>query len=406
MPRFQPLASDSLHPRLSATCIAAFLCFGSAQAAKPVAMEEPGAIDTTFGEDPPMPPPVPAQADTAAADLADSAIAPSSDAPSAAEAMEPTEPLEDGAFEDVFAPGETYERNWSLDFRTSLGGSDLDSTTRTVWMEVSRGFGTDVASFSPRLGWNRASRSPDDLVTHLGVFGASASWMPSMDHTLGLDAEWTTQEGPDDWRTSADWTWDRELSELASLSAGVAGGWSGLSRGFSGASLDATTFAGSWIGSVGASWNRRWQDYLDATGTWTSEYVDAWGWSTSLRWTSGSWTTGPAWTGEYWKTSSPVDVEPVSTGDAKLAKASAKRAGSSTVSVSSSGVVVDQTLSWMVAWKPIESLRAHLDVSRSFGQSAVSTRSATTKKIAAKRGADAVLPVDSYGGTFGVSFDW
>lgn len=403
MPRFQRLASDSLHPRLWATCIAAFLCLGSAHAAKPVVMEELDAIDTTFGEDQPMPPPVPAQADTAAADIADPAT---SAEPSVPEAMEPTEPTEDGAFENIVDPGDVYRRNWTLDFRTSLGGPDPDTTTKTVWVCVSRGFETEAASFSPRLGWNRLSRSPDDLVTHLGVFGASASWMPSMDHTLGLDAEWTTQDGTDDWRASAEWTWDRDLSDWSSLSAGVAGGWSGLSRGFSGASLDATTFSGSWIGSIGASWNRRWQDYLDATGTWTSEYVDAWGWSTSLRWTSGSWTTGPAWTGEYWETSSTVDAGTVSAGGTKPAKATPKRAGSSVVSVSSNGAEIDQTVSWTVAWKPIESLRVNLDVSRSFGQSAVSTRTATSKKTVAKRLTEAVLPVDSWGGTFGFSFDW
>lgn len=404
MARLQRFLSNPSSMRLAAApCIALCLCISSAQAGKPLVQEEQDMIDTTFGEAPPRSAP-----STTTAPLPEQVSTESSPQPDQDTSESTTPPEEEGVFENVVDPGDTYQRNWSLDFQTSLGGSDWDTTTGTVWVGISRSFEAEAASFVPRLGWNRASESPDDLVTHLGIFGASASWMPFMDHTLGLDAEWTTQDGPDDWSASADWMWDRELSDWASLSAGLMGGWSGLSRGFSGASIEATAAPGSWIASVGGSWNRRWQDYLDAIGFWKTKYVNAWGWSTSLHRVSGSWTTGPTWSGEYWKTNSTVDADANATGNTKLAKALLKRTGSSVVSVSASGVEVDQTVSWMVAWKPIESLRVKMDFSRTFGLSDISTRStnANARKIVSKRTASAVLPPDSWGSTFGVSFDW
>lgn len=405
MPRFQRLASDSLHPRLWATCIAAFLCLGSAHAAKPVVMEELDAIDTTFGEDQPMPPPVPAQADTAAADVADPAT---SAAPSVPEAMEPTEPTEDGAFENIVDPGDVYRRNWTLDFRTSLGGPDPDTTTKTVWVCVSRRFENEVESFVPRAGWMRTSEAPDDFASHLGVFGATVTRLFPMDITASLDAEWKTQEGRDAWSASADLSWTRELADLFELSASWASGWSNVSRTLHQASIGLSAGRGSWTASAEASWKRRWQEYHFPWAQWRSEYVHAWGWSTSLLWTTGSWTTGPTWSGEYWKTNSWVDTTAFSAywydGRSRLYHAHyAPRSRS----VSSDGVAVDQTLSWTTSWKPIESLRLELDISRSFGLSDATTRPNDARSgLIATSTVDAYLPPDSWGGTFGFSFDW
>jgi hypothetical protein len=49
-----------------------------------------------------------------------------------------------------------------------------------------------------------------------------------------------------------------------------------------------------------------------------------------------------------------------------------------------------------------------LDISRSFGLSAATTRSTngSGRKLAPTSTVDAYLPPDSWGGTFGFSFDW
>lgn len=382
--------------------MAAFLCFGSAQAARPVVQESMDAIDTTFGEVPE--PPAAAPEANAASDQTNSDSTPF--AQTVAEEAEPAS-MEDGAFEDVFAPGEPYERNWSLDFQTSLGGTDRDSTTRTVWIGLSRRFGNETESFVPRAGWIRTSQAPEDPVSHIGIFGASVSRSFPMDIVAGSDVEWKTQEGPDAWSASANLAWTREVSELFEVSASWGSGWSNVSRTLHGASVEATAYPGSWIASVGASWNRRWQEYHYPSVQWRTEYVHAWGWSASLLWTSGSWTTGPTWTGEYWSTDSWVDTSAflIYWYDGRTKRFQGHSRPRSR-SVSSQGVAVDQTLSWIANWKPIESLRVKLDVSRSFGLSAVPTRSTNARKIVPTSTVDAYLPADSWGGTFGFSFDW
>ncbi len=404
MARLQRFPSNPIHPRLlAASCVASFLCFASAEAGKPLVQEELDAIDTTFGEAPAPSAPAPATTGTPEAD-SDTTTS----TRSVADASESTPPPEeDGVFENVVDPGETYQRNWNLDFQTSLGGSDRDTTTGSVWIGVSRRFENEVESFVPRAGWIRTSESPDDLVSHIGIFGASVSRSFFMDFVLEGDAEWRTQDGPDAWSAFADLAWTRELSDLFELSASWASGWSNVSRSLHGASIELSACPGPWIASVGASWNRRWQEYHILSNQWKTEYVHAWGWSTSLLWTSGSWTTGPGWSGEYWRTDSRTDPAAFGYGPGRNRRFhphSAPRVQS----VSSDGVAVDQTLSWMLSWKPIESLRVKVDVSRSFGLS-----DATTRSVDAKNGkpiptstVDAYLPPDSWGGTFGFSFDW
>lgn len=408
MARFQRFLSNPSSMRLAAApCIALCLCFSSAQAGKPLVQEEQDMIDTTFGEVPA--PSAPAPAATANSEQADSDAA--TYAQPVAPAQEPTPPPEeDGVFENVVDPGDAYHRNWNLDFQTSLGGSDWDSTTGTVWIGLSRRFENEVESFVPRLGWSRTSEDPSDLVSHIGIFGASISRSLFMDLALGLDAEWKTQKGPDAWSAFADLAWEREISDWIGISAAATSGWSSVSRTLHGASIEASAYPGSWIASVGASWNRRWQEYETPHEKWKTEYVHAWGWSVSLLWTSGSWTTGPAWDGEYWKTSSRgIESSFGYEGSGRKWWLYKRRLSAPRFrSVSSDGVAVDQTLSWMASWKPIESLRVKMDVSRSFGLSEATTRStnATAKKIVPTSTVDAYLPPDSWGGTFGVSFDW
>lgn len=407
MARLKRFPSNPIHPRLvAASCVASILCFASAEAAKPLVQEELDAIDTTFGEVPDAPAPPPAASGTPQAD-SDTATSPGS----VADAPEPAvPPQEDGVFENVVDPGETYRREWTLDFQTSLGGSDWDTTTGSVWVGVSRRFENEAESFVPRVGWMRNSQDPSDLVSHIGIFGATVSRTFFMDFALEGDAEWKTQEGPDAWSASANLEWTRGLSDLFELSASWTSGWSNVSRSLHGASIGLSAGLGSWTAAAEASWNRRWQEYRAPTGKWKTEYVHAWGWSTSFLWTSGSWTTGPGWSGEYWKTDSRSDAsssQGQGYSDGKNRRFHWQSAPRSR-SVSSDGVAVDQTLSWLLSWKPIESLRVEVDASRSFGLSDATTRSSNARngKPVATSTVDAFLPPDSWGGTFGFSFDW
>lgn len=405
MARLQRFLSNPISMRLAAApCIALCLCFSSAQAGKPLVQEEQDMIDTTFGEAPPRSAP-----STTTAPLPEQVSTESSPQPDQDTSESTTPPEEEGVFENIVDPGDTYQRNWSLDFQTSLGGSDWDTTTGTVWIGISRRFENEVESFVPRAGWMRTSEDPSDLVSHIGIFGASISRSLFMDLALGLDAEWKTQKGPDAWSAFADLAWEREISDWIGVSAAATSGWSSVSRTLYGASIEASAYPGSWIASAGVSWNRRWQEYEAPHNQWKTEYVHAWGWSTSLLWTSGSWTTGPAWNGEYWKTSSRGVTSGFSYGSGrKWSQYHDRHSAPRFRTVSSDGIAVDQTLSWMATWKPIESLRVKMDVSRSFGLSDATTRStnATAKKIVPTSTVDAYLPPDSWGGTFGVSFDW
>ncbi len=380
------------------------LAIGSTALAGRPAIQEVDDIDTAFGEDESAEPaPAPGARNLSANSTAATATDSDADDLDAAPLAE-----EDEGFDNVLDPGDIYERKWSLTVQYGLGGPAWDSTTGTVWTGITRSFSTESFSFDPRAGWYRSSSDPGSDVSHSGVFGAYASWTPLESHSIGLDGEWTTQEGPDDWTATADWSSDFDITEAASISVAADGGWSGLSRGFCGASLGTNLTPGDWSFDLVGSWGRRLQPYVNANGAAKETYVDAWGWNSSITWKSGSWTFGPSWSGEYWE----VDATAKAKTSTQTSQGSrkGKYSRTTTITIPASGVNIDQTFAFATAWKPIESIRLKLEVSRSYGISDVSTQSGNgtlaQRKKATARLEQATLPSDSWGGTLGLTFDW
>jgi hypothetical protein len=316
-----------------------------------------------------------------------------------------SDPLESdqAPFENVVDPQSNSPR-WALALSVGRGWTSRDTFSTSQTAVVSRSFSNDALALVPRVGVWRESDQPDQATYSSASAGGNASWAPTDEQELSLDGVWTTQEGPDSWEVTADWSYDRDLMDWLGLQAGVWTGWSKDQRGTLGASLDASLTGGAFALSAGGTYTRRFESYYNVYGDDKSSYINAYGWSSSAFFTRGKWSTGPSWSGETW-TANTSGIPPALKGSkgtlaTKLAQKAAK--------VPASGVVINQSLGWSTTWKVFPGMRLIFGLVQNFGSSKTTTNAKNSNVQAAisRQGQDPTNADDSFGASLGYRFSW
>jgi len=308
-------------------------------------------------------------------------------------------------YDNVVDPGSTSARHWAFALSTSKSWVSKDTTSNAYAGKLARSFTVGPTALTPRLGFSRQVDEPGAITGKSLTFGVTAGWAPNDEHTISLDAAWTTVRGPDSWESNADWSFDRELSDWFSAQLGASGGWSKDYRGTASGTVGGDLVTGSFDLSASASCTRRYQTYLDITGYDKSTYINAWGWSAGVEWEHGKWTTGPSWNGEYWKANTTGSSKDVSGKGLTSAQRKALRLASR---IPASGVVISQSVGWNTTWKLNPAIRLDLDLVKNFGSSSstANTKRVAVQNLASTNGQDPAFADNSLGGTLGLRLSW
>ena len=314
--------------------------------------------------------------------------------------------IDDGKpFENVVDPGASNERHWNFAITTSKSWVSRDTSTLSHNGSLSRTSSLGPVSFTPHLGFSWLSESPTDTSDKSLSAGAKLGWSPLEDHSFALDATWTTARGPDSWESNLDWGFDHDLSDWFALQLGANGGWSKDYRGSAQASLGGDFQLSSLDLSVGGTYTRRYETYLDLLGNDKTAYVNVWGWSTGLNWTHGHWTTGPSWSGETWKANTTAVAQPVK---GKNMTATQRKIIRQASKIPANGIVLSQSFGWNTSWKPLPGIRFEFDLLKHAGHStsAVNAKRAAVQSYVAANGQNPAFPDNSIGGSLGLHLSW
>jgi hypothetical protein len=191
-----------------------------------------------------------------------------------------------------------------------------------------------------------------------------------------------------------------QIFDALGVDAAISGNWDRIDRGDMQAGIGLSPDFGWVDGRAGATWDRKYQSYLDASGSARSQYLNVWGWSVQVAFHRGKWSTGPIWSGDYWKANASSSV---------AAKGKAGRLLGKTRKVPASGKAIDQEFLWNLTWKPLSGVALSLDAFRTTGGETIKAKAGATpvqKRTISSWSQATALPRESTGGRATISVSW
>jgi len=324
-------------------------------------------------------------------------------------ASSPTDSIAVAAFPDdtadqpytntIVSPEDTLPV-WSFEF-SFTGSRSPDSSLQRNWTnQVTRTWHRGDWEPSVVAGWSRSDQGrADSTLWHLGT---GLDWSFTELLTFGAALDWTPVLGQkDDASGHLGLSGSDVIGDLLGVDAAISGTWDRIDRGNIEVAFGISPDFGWTDGRIGATLDRQYQSYLDASGSARSEYLNVWGWSAQWAFHRGKWSTGPTWSGDYWKANASASMV--------TAKGKAARLIGKTRKLPASGKAIDQEFLWNLTWKPLAGIAISLDAFRTTGGETIKAKASATpvqKTTFATWNQATVLPQDATGGRATISISW
>lgn len=334
------------------------------------------------------------------ADGADAAQAPKDTSATSPEMPNFPDDAADQPYTNSIVSAQDTLPEWSLEL-SFTGSRSPDSALQKTWTtEATRTWHLGDWEPSVAAGWMHSAQSGEDST--LWHLGGGLDWNFSEIFSVGAAVDWTPVRGQkDDASAHLGISGSDQVLDPLGVDGAFSGTWDRIGRGNLEAGLGISPDFGWTDGRIGATWDRQYQAYVDASGSTRSEYLNIWGWSARWAVHLGHWSTGPTWSGDYWKVDASSAVA--------ATKGKTGRLLGKTRKIPASGKAIDQEFLWNLTWKPLSGIAFSVDAFHTTGGETIKAKAGATavqKRTFAIWNQAADLPQESSGGRATISVSW